>query len=120
MRSSKNIQVGSCHAEGEPGDVIVGGVSPPKGDTLWAQSRTLEQQSDLRDFLLNEPRGGIFRHANLLVPPVDPRADAAFIIMEAAFFPPMSGSNAICVTTVLLETGILPMQEPVTEVHGRN
>ncbi len=28
----------------------------------------------------------------------------------------MSGSNAICVTTVLLETGILPMQEPVTEV----
>ena len=60
MRSSKNIQVVSCHAEGEPGDVIVGGVSPPKGDTLWAQSRTLEQQSDLRDFLLNEPRGGIF------------------------------------------------------------
>ena len=87
MRSSRNIQVVSCHAEGEPGDVIVGGVSPPKGDTLWAQSRALEQQGDLRDFLLNEPRGGIFRHANLLVPPVDPRADAAFIIMEAAFFP---------------------------------
>ncbi len=116
MRSSKNIQVISCHAEGEPGDVIVGGVSPPKGDTLWAQSRVLEQQSDLRDFLLNEPRGGIFRHANLLVPPVNPRADAAFIIMEATFFPPMSGSNAICVATVLLETGILPMEEPVTEV----
>ena len=60
MRSSRNIQVVSCHAEGEPGDVIVGGVSQPKGDTLWAQSRALEQQGDLRDFLLNEPRGEFF------------------------------------------------------------
>lgn len=117
MRSRRNIQVVSAHAEGEVGDVIIGGVNPPAGDTLWSQSRALEADTDLRDFLLNEPRGGVFRHVNLLVPPVDSRADAAFIIMEAAFFPPMSGSNAICVTTVLLETGILPMQEPETVIH---
>jgi len=117
LRSRRNIQVVSAHAEGEVGDVITGGVQPPAGDTLWAQSRTLEKDTDLRDFLLNEPRGGVFRHANLLVPAVNPKADAAFIIMEAEFFPPMSGSNAICVTTVLLETGILPMQEPETVVH---
>ncbi|MFM7445634.1 MAG: proline racemase family protein, partial [Tabrizicola sp.] len=69
MRSSKTIHVISCHAEGEVGDFIVGGVAPPPGDTLWAQSRALWQDQVLRNFVLNEPRGGVFRHVNLLVPP---------------------------------------------------
>lgn len=116
MNTNRTIHVVSAHAEGEVGDVIVGGVSAPPGETLWQQSRNLEAHSDLREFLLNEPRGGVFRHANLLVPPVNPKADAAFIIMEAEFFPPMSGSNSICVATVLLETGILPIKEPITEL----
>ena len=115
MRSSKTIHLISAHAEGEVGDVIVGGVSPPPGDTLWAQSRWIAQDQTLRNFVLNEPRGGVFRHVNLLVPPKHPDADAAFIIMEPEDTPPMSGSNAICVATVLLESGIIPMQEPVTE-----
>ncbi|MDQ1850287.1 proline racemase family protein [Gemmobacter fulvus] len=115
MRSSKTIHVISAHAEGEVGDVIVGGVAPPPGDTLWAQSRWIAQDQTLRNFVLNEPRGGVFRHVNLLVPPKHPEAAAAFIIMEPEDTPPMSGSNSICVSTVLLDGGILPMQEPVTE-----
>jgi trans-L-3-hydroxyproline dehydratase len=116
MRSSKTIHVVSCHAEGEVGDVIVGGVAPPPGDTIWQQSRYIARDQTLRNFVLNEPRGGVFRHVNLLVPPKDPRADAAFIIMEPEDTPPMSGSNSICVSTVLLDSGILPMSEPVTEM----
>ena len=116
MRSSKTIHVISAHAEGEVGDVIVGGVQPPPGDTLWAQSRWIAQDNSLRNFVLNEPRGGVFRHVNLLVPPKDPRADAAFIIMEPEDTPPMSGSNSICVATVLLDAGIIPMQEPETRM----
>lgn len=116
MRSSKTIHVISAHAEGEVGDVIVGGVTPPPGDTIWAQSRWIADDETLRNFVLNEPRGGVFRHVNLLVPPRDPRADAAFIIMEPEDTPPMSGSNSICVSTVLLDAGILPMSEPVTEL----
>ena len=116
MRSSKIIHVVSCHAEGEVGDVIVGGVTPPPGDTLWQQSRFIANDEVLRNFVLNEPRGGVFRHVNLLVPPKDPRADAAFIIMEPEDTPPMSGSNSICVSTVLLDSGIIPMSEPVTEM----
>ncbi|MEX2615964.1 MAG: proline racemase family protein [Alphaproteobacteria bacterium] len=116
MRSSKTIHVISAHAEGEVGDVIVGGVAPPPGNTVWAQSRWIARDGRLRNFMLNEPRGGVFRHVNLLVPPKDPAADAAFIIMEPEDTPPMSGSNAICVATVLLDSGILPMQEPVTEL----
>ena len=114
MRSSKLVHVVSCHAEGEVGDVIVGGVAPPPGDTIWQQSRYIAQDQRLRNFMLNEPRGGVFRHVNLLVPPKDPRATMGWIIMEPADTPPMSGSNAICVATVLLDTGMVPMVEPQT------
>ncbi len=116
MRSSKIIQVVSCHAEGEVGDVIVGGVAPPPGRTLWEQRAFIESDETLRNFVLNEPRGGVFRHVNLLVPPIDPRAQMGFIIMEPADTPPMSGSNSICVVNVLLETGIIPMEEPETRL----
>ena len=114
MRTGRMVHVVGCHAEGEVGDVIVGGVAPPPGDTLWAQSRFIARDQSLRRFMLNEPRGGVFRHVNLLVPARDPRASMGFIIMEPEDTPPMSGSNSICVATVLLETGILPMREPVT------
>jgi trans-L-3-hydroxyproline dehydratase len=114
MRSSKLIQIISAHAEGEVGDVIVGGVLPPPGDTLWAQRNFIASDQTLRNFVLNEPRGGVFRHVNLLVPPKDARAQAGFIIMEPQDTPPMSGSNSICVATVLLDAGIIPMTEPTT------
>ena len=116
MRSSKTIHVISAHAEGEVGDVIVGGVAPPPGETLWLQRRFIAEDQTLRNFLLNEPRGGVFRHVNLLVPPKSPEADAAWIIMEPEDTPPMSGSNSICVATVLLDGGIIPMQEPETQM----
>ena len=74
MRSSKVIHVVSCHAEGEVGDVIVGGVAPPPGETLWEQRTWIEKDNTLRNFILNEPRGGVFRHVNLLVPAINPKA----------------------------------------------
>ncbi|SCY67473.1 trans-3-hydroxy-L-proline dehydratase [Paracoccus tibetensis] len=116
MRSSKLIHVISAHAEGEVGDVITGGVAPPPGATLWEQSRWIARDGTLRNFVLNEPRGGVFRHVNLLVPPKHHEADAAFIIMEPEDTPPMSGSNSICVATVLLDSGLLPMHEPETHL----
>lgn len=114
MRSNKIVHVVSCHAEGEVGDVIVGGVMPPPGETLWEQRNFIANDQTLRNFMLNEPRGGVFRHVNLLVPPKHPEADAAFIVMEPEDTPPMSGSNSICVATVLLDSGIIPMHEPTT------
>ncbi|CUX50693.1 trans-3-hydroxy-L-proline dehydratase [Agrobacterium genomosp. 13] len=116
MRSSKIVHVVSCHAEGEVGDVIVGGVAPPPGSTIWDQARWIAEDETLRNFVLNEPRGGVFRHVNLLVPPKDPKAQMGWIIMEPADTPPMSGSNSMCVSTVLLDTGIIPMQEPITRL----
>lgn len=116
MRSQRIVHIVSCHAEGEVGDVIVGGVAAPPGATLWEQSRWIARDQDLRNFVLNEPRGGVFRHVNLLVPAKDPRAQMGWIIMEPADTPPMSGSNSLCVATVLLDSGILPMREPLTRL----
>jgi trans-L-3-hydroxyproline dehydratase len=110
------IEIVNCHAEGEVGDVIVSGVASPPGETIWEQSRFIARDQTLRDIVLNEPRGGVFRHVNLLVPPKNPKADAAFIIMEPEDTPPMSGSNCICVATVLLNEGLVPMEEPVTRL----
>ena len=116
MSIPKVIHVVSCHAEGEVGDVIVEGIEPPPGDSLWEQAQFIAQDGELRDFVLNEPRGGVFRHVNLLVPARDPRAVMGFIIMEPEHTPPMSGSNSICVATVLLNQGIVEMIEPVTRM----
>ncbi len=114
MQSDLLIEAVCAHAEGEVGNVVVAGVAPPPGDTLWEQRDWLARDGTLRALLLNEPRGGLHTHWNLLVPPKGPRADAAFLIMEPADTPPMSGSNSICVATVLLETGRVPMTEPET------
>ena len=99
MKNSRVIHTVSCHAAGDVGDVIVGGVIAPPGETLWQQSRWIASDNNLRNFMLNEPRGGVFRHINLLVPPVNAQADAAWIIMEPADTPPMSGSNACLLYT---------------------
>ena len=116
MRSTRSIEIIACHAEGEVGDVIVGGVAPPPGHTLWEQSRSIARDQTLRNFILNEPRGSVCRHINLLVPPKNPKAQMGFIIMEPEDTPPMSGSNSICVATVLLDAGIIPMTEPETRL----
>ncbi len=110
------IEVEGCHAEGEVGDVIVAGIAIPPGDTVWDQSRWIATDERLRRLMLNEPRGGVFRHVNLLVPATDPAADIGFIIMEPMDTPPMSGSNSMCVATVVLETGLVAMTEPVTSL----
>lgn len=116
MRSQKVVHVVNCHAGGEIGDVIVGGIAPPPGNTVYEQSRFIHADQSLRNFVLNEPRGGVFKHVNLLVPPKDPKADMGFIIMEPMDTPLMSGSNSMCVATVLLETGIVAMKEPETKL----
>lgn len=117
MRSDKILTAVDAHAEGEPGRVITGGLPHIPGDTVYAKMRWMEKNLDeIRLMMLREPRGHPALCCNALVAPCHPEADAGFIIMEQTEYPPMSGSNTICTVTVLLETGILPMREPVTEL----
>ena len=118
MRSRRVITVVGCHAGGEVGNVVVGGVLPPPGATVLEQMQALQREGDgLRRLLLREPRGSVACHANLVVPATRPDCDAGFIIMEPTEYPAMSGSNAICTTTVLLETGMIELREPETIVR---
>lgn len=117
MRLSRSIRVVGAHAEGEPNEVIIGGVLDIPGKTMFEKARWLETKGDdLRAFLLHEPRGKVTLCTNLVLPSSNPEAQAGFIIIEPASYPPMSGTNTICTATVLLETGMIPMQEPVTEL----
>src|SRR6266404_1400966 len=117
MQSRRSITVVGCHAGGEVGNVVVGGVLPPAGSTVFEQMQALRADDSLRKLLLREPRGSVAVHANLIVPSARADCDAGFIIMEPTEYPPMSGSNTICTTTVLLETGMLEMREPETTVR---
>ena len=101
---------------GEPMRVITGGVPSIPGGSVYEQMKWLEQNDDqLRMLMLREPRGYPPLCCNLIVPPQHPEAAAGFIIMEQVEYPVMSGGNTIAVATVLLETGMIPMEEPVTE-----
>ena len=116
MRISRMIQAIDAHACGEPGRVIVGGVLDVPGATMFEKMVHLRSfGDDLRKCMLREPRGYPAMCCNLILPPTDPRADAGFVIMEPAEYPPMSGTNTICVATVLIETGMIAVREPVTD-----
>ncbi len=117
MRTERSITVIGCHAGGEVGNVIVGGVLPPSGASVFEQMQALARDDSLRKLLLHEPRGSVVVHANLVVPSHRPDCDAGFIIMEPTEYPAMSGSNTICVATVLLETGMVKMREPETTLR---
>ena len=117
MRTKRTLTVVGCHAEGEIGDVVTGGLLPPAGATMFEKMQTMRRDHDgVRRFLLCEPRGHVGRHVNILVPPTRADCQAGVIIMEPTEYVPMSGSNLICTVTVLLETGILAMSEPETVV----
>lgn len=117
MRFSRMLNVVDAHAEGESGKVVVGGVGPVPGTSMFDKMLHFSEHLDhLRKLLLREPRGAVWHNANVLLPSNHPDADYGYIILESTEYPAMSGSNTMCVATVLLETGILPMAEPVTRL----
>ena len=117
MRLSRTIQAVDAHAAGEPGRVIVGGVLDVPGATTFDKMTWLQANGDdLRRLMLREPRGYPAANCNLVLPSTNPDAAAGYVIMEQVEYPGMSGTNTICTATVLLETGMVPMVEPITDL----
>src|ERR687889_586069 len=117
MRLGRMLQAVDAHAAGEPGRVIVGGVLDVPGASMFEKMEHLRDHGDeLRRLMLREPRGYPVLCCNVILPPTHPEAQAGYVIMEQVEYPGMSGTNTMCVVTVLLETGMLPMTEPVTEL----
>lgn len=114
--STRHIQVVDCHAGGEPARVVVGGLPRVDGATVAEQRKTCMRDLDhFRKLLLLEPRGYPCQNADYVLPALRPDAAYGFVIAEQnKIYPMMSGHNAICVATALLETGMVPMEEPVT------
>jgi proline racemase len=111
LQFARMIFAVDAHACGEPGRVIVGGVPDVPGKSMFEKRKHLEEHGDsLRKLMLREPRGYPAANCNLILPPTIPEADAGFVIMEQVECPPMSGTNTICVATVLLETEIIAIQ----------
>jgi proline racemase len=108
------LTVIGCHAGGEIGNVVVAGVKPPPGATVFEQMEHLRADDSLRKLLLHEPRGSVAVHSNVVLPALRPDCAFGYVIMEPTEYPAMSGSNTICVATVLLETGMVAMEEPVS------
>ena len=108
MTFTSRVKAVDLHACGEPGRVITGGVADVPGATMFEKMRHLATHMDgLRLRMLREPRGYPASNCNLLLPPTIPGCDAGFVIMEQVEYPPMSGTNTICVVTALIETGIV-------------
>ena len=117
IRLSRVVDVVSAHAEGEVGRVVTGGVLGIPGNTMQEKLEYLANSDDsLLRLTLFEPRGSAQMSVNILLPSTVPEADAAFIPLQPDGPHAMSGSNAMCVVTVLLETGMIPMKEPRTTV----
>ena len=111
------LTVVGCHAGGEIGNVVVSGVEPPMGATIFEQMQELRGDDSIRRLLLHEPRGSVAVHSNVILPATRPDCAFGYVIMEPTEYPAMSGSNTICVATVLLETGMVEMVEPVTTLR---
>lgn len=117
MRWSRTLQLVDVHCEGEIGRVVTGGVLDVPGETVAAKLHHINTVDDsLRRLLTLEPRGGPAGSAVLLTPPTRPEADVGLIILQADQAHAMSGSNAMCAATALLETGMIEMREPETVV----
>ncbi|WP_413876267.1 proline racemase family protein [Albidovulum sp.] len=117
MRWSRTIQTVDVHCAGEIGRVVTGGVLNIPGRTMAEKLHHLNAVDDgLRRWLCSEPRSGPAGSFCLLVPACDPGADAGLIILQPDQAHAMSGSNAMCAATALLETGMIPMAEPESVV----
>ncbi len=117
MQPDQALSLVAVHAEGEIGKVIVAGAPAIPGRSVLEKLVHLNTVDDgLRRFCVLEPRGGPQMSVNLLLDAIEPGTDAGFIVMQPDASHAMSGSNAICVTTALLETGRVAMQEPETRL----
>ncbi len=117
MRFSRTIQTVDVHCAGEIGRVITGGVVNIPGATMAEKLNHLNTVDDsLRRWLCSEPRSAPAGSFCLLTPACDPAAEVGLIILQPDQAHAMSGSNAMCAATALLETGMLPMVEPVSVV----
>ncbi|MFI1828269.1 proline racemase family protein [Streptomyces sp. NPDC020412] len=118
MRSRRTIHVVDSHTEGMPTRVVTGGIGTVPGATMAERRTHFQRHLDhLRTFLMYEPRGHAAMSGAVLQPPTRPDADWGVLFIEVSGLLPMCGHGTIGVATVLVETGMVTVTEPVTRVR---
>ncbi|MEU1278369.1 proline racemase family protein [Streptomyces sp. NPDC005805] len=118
MRTRHIYHAVDSHTEGMPTRVITGGVGIVPGATMAERRRHFAEHLDhLRTLLMYEPRGHSAMSGAILQPPTRPDADVGVLFVEVSGLLPMCGHGTIGVATVLVETGMVPVTEPVTTVR---
>lgn len=115
MQLDNLLHIVNAHCEGVVCDVLVGGLPPIKGSTVLEKKKYFEDHLDnFRTMLMLEPRGAETQNTNVIVDSNVDGVDFGFLTLEKEEIVEMSGGNIISTATVLLETGMIPKQEPTT------
>ncbi len=77
----------------------------------------MEHMDNLRTLLMFEPRGHSAMSGAILQPSTRPDADWGVLYIEVSGCLPMCGHGTIGVATVLVETGMVEVHEPLTTVR---
>lgn len=118
MRASRMITAVDSHTEGMPTRVVTGGVGVIPGSSMAERRRWfIENSDDLRTFLMYEPRGHASMSGAILQPPTRPDADYGVLFIEVSGLLPMCGHGTMGTATVLVETGMVAVTEPVTTIR---
>lgn len=118
MRAKRVFHAVDSHTEGMPTRVIVGGVGEIPGDTMMAKRlHFMEHMDDIRTLLMTEPRGHSAMSGAILQPATRADADWGVVYIEVTGCLPMCGHGTIGVSTVLVETGMVEVIEPVTTIR---
>src|SRR5690606_29085444 len=118
MRTRRVFHAVDSHTEGMPTRVITGGVGTVPGASMAERRIHFRDHLDhIRKLLVNEPRGHAAMSGAILQPPTRPDADWGVLFIEVSGLLPMCGHGTIGVATVLVETGMVEVTEPVTTVR---
>ena len=118
MHTHRVFHAVDSHTEGMPTRVVTGGVGTLPGATMLDRRHHLTTHHDhIRRLLMNEPRGHSAMSGAILQPPTRPDADYGVLYIEVSGCLPMCGHGTMGVATVLVETGMVDVIEPVTTIR---
>jgi proline racemase len=117
MRITRVFSTIDTHTGGEPTRTIIGGLPYIPGKTVVDKMTYLRDHMDwIRTALMFEPRGNSIMSGVILTEPTHPEADIGIVFIETGGYLPMCGHDTIGVSTALVETGMVKVEEPVTHI----
>ena len=117
MKFSKSLHVVDSHTMGEPTRILIGGLPSIPGNTMPEKKEYLEKNMDyVRTTLMLEPRGHNDMFGSIITQPTMAEADLGIIFMDGGGYLNMCGHGSIGAASVVVETGMVEVTEPFTDI----